>query len=186
MYAVPSHILVECYDGECAASTPVAPVDAGGFDGAAPGIPKRRGPPRPHRQKNQVFDRRRLCAALVARPVGRAEIAAKLAAAQAKNHEWARLRNTYVWDEDNPRDSCDVRREARNGQFDVHIGHLAGACVEKNSEMEAAHRTYKGRVVFLGNSVVDQYHDEATFRDMGSSPATLEAAKAADFSGCLR
>ena len=32
---------------------------------------------------------------------------------------------------------------------------------------------------------MDQYHDEATFRDMGSAPATLEAAKAADFYGCL-
>ena len=59
------------------------------------------------------------------------------------------------------------------------------SCVEKNSEMEPEHRKYKGRVVFLGNSVVDQHHDEATFRDMGSTPATLEAAKEADFYGCL-
>ena len=43
----------------------------------------------------------------------------------------------------------------------------------------------KGRVLCLGNSVADQYHDEATFRDVGSTPATLEAAKAADFCGCL-
>ena len=35
------------------------------------------------------------------------------------------------------------------------------------------------------NAVVDQFHDEATFRDMGSSLATLEVAKAAGFSGCL-
>ena len=101
------------------------------------------------------------------------------------NHAWTRLRNKSVWDENHPRDWCEVRREARDKGFDVHLGHLVGICVDKNSEMEIEHRKYKGRVVVLGNSVVDQYHDEATFRDMGSTPATLEAAKAADFYGCL-
>ena len=32
----------------------------------------------------------------------------------------------------------------------------------------------------MSNAVIDQYHDEATFRDMGSLPATVEAAAAAD------
>ena len=57
--------------------------------------------------------------------------------------------------------------------------------VEINSEIYAKVRKYKGRVVFLENAVVDQFHDKATFRDMGSSLATLEAAKAADIYGCL-
>ncbi|MFM7986620.1 MAG: hypothetical protein ACKPKO_45625, partial [Candidatus Fonsibacter sp.] len=86
-----------------------------------------------------------------------------------------------VWEEDHSRDWSDVRDEAYNNGFHVHLGHLCGICVEKNSEMDEKYRTYKGRVVFLGNAVVDQFHEEATFRDMGSSPATLEAAKAADF-----
>ena len=51
--------------------------------------------------------------------------------------------------------------------------------------MEQEHRKYKWIVVFLGNAVVDQHHDEATFGGLGSAPATLEAAKAADFYGCL-
>ena len=57
--------------------------------------------------------------------------------------------------------------------------------VDKHSDMEASYRKYNGRVAFLGNTVVDQFHDEATFRDMGSSLATLEVAKAVDFYGCL-
>ena len=73
------------------------------------------------------------------------------------------MRNKNVLDENNPRDWCEVIREASDKYFDVHLGHLAGICVEKNSEMEPEHRKYKGRVVFLGNSVVDQFHDEATF-----------------------
>ena len=51
---------------------------------------------------------------MVARLVGRAEILAKLVASQTMNHEWARLRNKNVWDENHPRDWCDVRREARD------------------------------------------------------------------------
>ena len=62
-----------------------------------------------------------------------------------------------MWDENHPRDWYEVRREARDKRFDVRLGHLAGIYVEKNSEMEAEHRKYKGRVIFLGNSVVDQY-----------------------------
>jgi hypothetical protein len=102
------------------------------------------------------------------------------------DHEWNRLRNKSVWDENNPRDRADARHEARTGGFDVHLGHLCGICVAKNSEMEALYRKYKGRVAFLGNAVVDQFRDEATFRDMGSSPAILKAATAADLYGCIR
>jgi hypothetical protein len=43
----------------------------------------------------------------------------------------------------------------------------------------------KGRVVFQGNQVYDQNHNYAIFQDLGSSPATLQAAKAVDFFGCL-
>ena len=32
----------------------------------------------------------------------------------------------------------------------MHLGHLCGICVENNSELEVAYRTYKGRVVFQG------------------------------------
>jgi hypothetical protein len=92
--------------------------------------------------------------------VGQAEIVANPAASQAIDHEWARLRDAHVWDEDNPRDWVDVRQEAKVGNFDLHLGHICGNCVEQNSEMEAAYKKYKGRVVFLGNALVDQYHDE--------------------------
>ena len=63
------------------------------------------------------------------------------------------------------------------------MGHLCGICIIPRWKRRIG--SIKGRVVFLGNVVVDQFHDEATFRDMGSSPATLEVAKAVDFYGCL-
>eukprot|EP00974_Lingulodinium_polyedra_P117996 11165496-Lingulodinium_polyedra.AAC.1 len=63
------------------------------------------------------------------------------------------------------------------------MGYLFGICVGKNSEQEKAQRTYKYRVVFQGNRVVGQNYDAAIFQDLGSSPATLEASRAADAYG---
>ena len=39
--------------------------------------------------------------------------------------------------------------------------------------------------MFQGNQVYDQNHNYAIFQDIGSSLATLQAAKAVDFFGCL-
>ena len=44
---------------------------------------------------------------------------------------------------------------------------------------------FKGRVVFQGNRVFDQNYNYAIVQDLGSSLATLQAAKAVDFFGCL-
>ena len=121
--------------------------------------------------------------ACVARPVGKAELAKAPAAQKAMDAEWQRLRDKDVWDEDHPREWAEVRREAdRKGQ-EVHMGHLFGICVETNSEMDASFRKYKGRVVFQGNRVINQNDDAAIFEDLGSSPATLEASRAADAFG---
>ncbi|MFM7978520.1 MAG: reverse transcriptase domain-containing protein, partial [Candidatus Fonsibacter sp.] len=65
------------------------------------------------------------------------------------------------------------------------MGYLFGICVEKNAELDPSLRKFKGRVVFQGNQVYDQDHNYAIFQDLGSSPSTLQAAKAVDFYGCL-
>ena len=43
----------------------------------------------------------------------------------------------------------------------------------------------KYRIVFQGNNVKNQDWQAATFDDLGSSPASLEAARAADLYGCV-
>ena len=62
-----------------------------------------------------------------------------------------------------------------------------GLCFEKGAELPAGHpdRKYKGRYVFQGNVVCDEYQETALFKELGSSPATLEGAKAVDAFGCL-
>ena len=46
-------MLSECSDEGCPTSAPAVPAKAGDRGGDVPRMPKRRGPPRPYRQKNQ-------------------------------------------------------------------------------------------------------------------------------------
>ncbi|MCP4191077.1 MAG: hypothetical protein GY768_10670, partial [Planctomycetaceae bacterium] len=135
-----------------------------------------------HRQKDIVP----LFNAAVARPVNRTEIASTPAAYLAMQEEWDRLRRKKVWDETVVREWADVAAEARRLGIEVHMGYLFGICVEKNCELPVGHpsRKFKGRVVFQGNRVKNQDYQAAIFQDLGSAPATMDAARAADCYGC--
>ena len=78
MYENPFVILVECFDRGCSVSAPALPTRLHETGEAIPATPIRKRPPRPHRQKIQPSGFQRLDAALVARPVGRAEIVLNL------------------------------------------------------------------------------------------------------------
>ena len=116
----------------------------------------------------------------------RQEIEQNVAAQKAVDKEWDRLRAKHVWDETHVREWSDVVAEARAANKEVHMGYLFGICVLKNSELDDndERNKYKYRVVFQGNRVVNQHWEQAVFQDMGSSPATMEASRAADAYGC--
>ena len=63
------------------------------------------------------------------------------------------------------------------------MGMLFEICVEKGSELAPKLRKYKGRAVFQGNRVKNQDWEAAMFQDLGPSPASMEAGKAADIFG---
>jgi hypothetical protein len=115
--------------------------------------------------------------ALVARPVGKQEIARTPAAQAAMKVEWGRLHTKRVWDERVVREWDDVAREARQVGVEASLGYLFGICTEKNSEQPLGHpsRKFKGRVVFPGNRVVNQDWQQAIFEDLGNAPATMDA-----------
>ena len=77
-----------------------------------------------------------------------------------------------------------ARKLAKNGQT-VHLGRIFEACYEKGSELppDDPCRKFKGRIVFQGNTVRDQDSDHALFAELGSSPASMEAAKLLDAFG---
>ena len=122
-------------------------------------MPRRVGRQHGHRNKKAPSLGIAYYPALVARPAGKVEIASTPDAAQAMDHALNCLRNKKVWDESNLRDWADVIQAATTGGFDVHFGHIGAVCVESNSKNDVPYRKYKGRVVFLGNVVVDQSHD---------------------------
>eukprot|EP00969_Alexandrium_andersonii_P330312 14597764-Alexandrium_andersonii.AAC.1 len=66
------------------------------------------------RHRRKLGPRSRPFNACVARPVGKAEIARAAAAQEAEAKEWKRLRDKYVWGEDNPREWADVVKEAKS------------------------------------------------------------------------
>ncbi len=124
---------------------------------------------------------------MVARPVGRQEMTDCPIAQAAMQKEWEALKTQKVWDLLIVREKSDVVTEARKASKTVQFGRVHGICVEKNFELPQGHlnRKFKGRVVFLGNQVKNQDFEQATFMDLGNSPATIEAARLCDFYGCL-
>ena len=78
---------------------------------------------------------------------------------------------------------CDAR--ARNVK--ANVGLVFGIVVEKNHELPEhdPKRKYKGRAVFQGNNVWDEEGNWAVFQELGSCPATMEAARCADPYGLM-
>ena len=118
-------------------------------------------------------------------PVGKKEIEQQPKAQEGMAKEWKRLRDKAVWDESVVKEWHEVVAEARRSKTEVHMGYLFGLCDEKNAELKEGdpNRKYKYRVVFQGNRVVNQNWEAAVFQDLGSSPATMEASRAADAYG---
>ncbi|MFM7981901.1 MAG: hypothetical protein ACKPKO_21535, partial [Candidatus Fonsibacter sp.] len=96
MYNDPSKIFGECYMREVDVGAPALPVKTCVSQSQSWVMPIRVEKPRQHREKlSELYTF--TYPALVARPVGRAEIAAKPAAAEEINHQWNRLRNKFVF-----------------------------------------------------------------------------------------
>ena len=93
--------------------------------------------------------------------------------------------NKGVWEESVVRPWKEVRAEAKRQNRSVNVGLVFGIVVEKNYELPDTdpRRKFKGRAVFQGNNVKDQDNNWAIFAELGSNPATMDAARAADAYG---
>ena len=85
----------------------------------------------------------------VARPVGRKEMLSTPDAMAAMKKEWGNLIKGGVWTFSFVRERSEVIEEARTSNTLIHVGSLAGICVEKNSQLGKGNplRKYKGRAV---------------------------------------
>ena len=165
--------------------------DSDDDDDYAPRMPCATARPSAHREKTSAHG---LFNACVARPVKPAEVKTNPKARAAMQTEWERLRKVKrpdgthgVWDEAAVQEWSAVRASARRIGKKINVGLVFGIVVEKNVELDPTdkRRKYKGRAVFQGNNVRDEYGNWAIFAELGSSPATMEAARAADAYGLL-
>ena len=84
-------------------------------------------------------------------------------ARQAVNKEWARLKAKRTWLEPNSNDEvaylADIIRRSKESGKKLHIGRLFDICVRKGPELADGdpNKKHKGRVVFGGNNVRDEY-----------------------------
>ena len=123
---------------------------------------------------------------VVAQDIARKEWMKNDDAKAAVGAEWKRLRDKRTWQE--PESAKDVvfldeviRRAKATGKK-VHLGRLFDICVLKGSELPEGHvnRKWKGRVVFGGNNVQDEFGLAATFPEAGSGASYGAASKLLD------
>ena len=84
--------------------------------------------------------------ALVARPVGKAEIRREVDAQKALDREWTRLEEIRCWEYDTVREwsgKGGVADEARRKGKKVHMGRIFELCTEKGSELPKGHKGRK-------------------------------------------
>ena len=89
------------------------------------------------------------------------------------------LSKVVRWDE--------VCKWANHNEHFAHLGDLCELVYLKGSELPVGHtgRKLKGRVVFLGDRVRDQFGAAAVFEELSSSPAGMEASRFCDFYGSV-
>jgi uncharacterized protein (DUF924 family) len=123
----------------------------------------------------------------VARPMSMKETQWNEKAKAAMDKEWNRLKSIKTWLEDTVISKREAEKMARQSGQTYHFGRVFPILVEKNSELDEKdeRRKFKGRVVFDGSDVRDQDKNVALFQELSSSPATMEAGKAADVYGML-
>ena len=99
--------------------------------------------------------------------------------------EWNNLAGRGCWDPTQMRPLRDVVKDANAKGELIHIGSMLPLLYLKGSELDEAKQQLKGRVVFLGDRVRDQYGAAAVFEELASSPAGMEASRFVDAYGLM-
>ena len=94
--------------------------------------------------------------AMVTKLLSRAEMLSSPEALAAVRAEADGLRSVPTWDEDNPREFDDVRRESRQSGVKVHFGKLMTTASIKFYELAKHPQKMKGRIVYRGDCAKDE------------------------------
>ena len=108
--------------------------------------------------------------AMVARPVGKKELAEHPDAQKSRDVEWDKPMSKRAWGMDKPRERADVSAEAVRQDRNAHVGRDFEPCVGKASELPRGNPSRKFKAQ-------DESSNAASFSELGSTPASMEAGK---------
>ena len=125
--------------------------------------------------------------ALIARRVPNWEIQGSDKAKEALSKERLRLEKVPVWDLQHPVSWREVSAKARSLGTKAFIGDIMPLVYQKHAELigDDPKKIFKGRIVYRGDAIKDEFFEWALFGEVASSPSSMAASKAADFWGAL-
>ena len=106
-------------------------------------------------------------------------------AMDAVHDEANKLVGAGTWDLSSVREYDDVKAEAQRTNSKTHFGNLMTICSLKFAEMAEALQRYKGRIVFRGDDVRDEFGAAAIFQTLSAQPTSVAAANANIAYGCM-
>ena len=123
--------------------------------------------------------------AMVTKLLSRAEMLSSTEALAAVRAEADGLRSVPTWDEDNPREFEDVRRESRQSGVKVHFGKLMTIASIKFYELAKHLQKMKGRILYRGDCAKDEEGAAAVYRELGANPTSVQGLSACMAYGAL-
>ena len=106
-------------------------------------------------------------------------------AIEAVRLEGRKLVEAGTWDEGSVIEKDDLIAQAKKSGQRIHLGQLMTICSIKFAELSEEHHKHKGRVVFRGDIVRDEYGAVAVFQMLSAQPTSIAAANANISYGCL-
>ena len=89
-----------------------------------------------------------------------------------------------TWLEESVIEKEELLSKARRDQKKIHCGELMSICSIKHWESPSM-RKHKGRIVFRGDCVKDEFNAAAVFQELSASPTTIHSANSAIAYGCI-
>ena len=148
-------------------------------------------PPRPYEESSRgegdVEHRCQLPLAMVAKLIPSNMVDKTKGGREAIEKEWNALAKRECRVVENAEEWNKVKQKANREGRTIHLGSMLELLYQKGSELpeDDKGRKLKGRVVFLGDRVKDQYGAAAVFEELASSPAGMEASKFVDCYGLI-
>ena len=123
--------------------------------------------------------------ALITRNLPRREWQAEPKALEAIAQEAEGLRRNGTWDDSTAMPLHVLRSNARAQGRKLRVAELMTLCGVKHAELAPEFQKFKGRIVYRGDRVLDEFNNLVFFEETSTTPTGLIALNTSLFWGCL-